>query len=205
MPSLILSQLTRCISVSLWASLNHFLYVAPLSLTVRRYGLSYTTFARSNFNATSATFSSGDIITFHVDVTNIGKYAGSDVVRMQIALLLRYVAKVPNLPGLPPRPSLDHRAPAKAACRLRASVSGARGDSSSGDSARGEQRYELPYFETAAMALRMWACVGVHRHLPMCPHKEGFVVTVVEAAALLRHFSRTWWPVDRAYSPCFSF
>lgn len=62
--------------------LKPLFYVAPLSLTVRRYGLSYTTFARSNFNATSATFSSGDIITFHVDVTNTGKYAGSDVVQV---------------------------------------------------------------------------------------------------------------------------
>ncbi|KAL1734585.1 glycoside hydrolase family 3 protein [Schizophyllum commune] len=51
------------------------------------YGLSYSTFTRSNFNATPTTFSSGDNITFHVDVTNTGKYDGSDVV--QVYLLVR--------------------------------------------------------------------------------------------------------------------
>ncbi|TRM55149.1 glycosyl hydrolase family 3 C-terminal domain-containing protein [Schizophyllum amplum] len=55
------------------------------------YGLSYTTFTRAEFNASSAsgsnTFSPGDTISFRADVTNTGTMAGSDV--LQVYLLVR--------------------------------------------------------------------------------------------------------------------
>ncbi|KAK0205764.1 glycoside hydrolase family 3 protein [Desarmillaria ectypa] len=55
------------------------------------YGLSYTMFSVKNFNATSTggvtTFTSGETITFHVEVTNEGNLAGSHVA--QVYLLVR--------------------------------------------------------------------------------------------------------------------
>ncbi|KAK0467422.1 glycoside hydrolase family 3 protein [Armillaria novae-zelandiae] len=55
------------------------------------YGLSYTTFSVQNFNATSnggvMTFTSGETITFRVEVTNEGNLAGSYVA--QVYLLVR--------------------------------------------------------------------------------------------------------------------
>ncbi|PBK80691.1 glycoside hydrolase family 3 protein [Armillaria gallica] len=55
------------------------------------YGLSYTTFSVQNFNATSSggvkTFTSGETITFRVEVTNEGNLTGSYVA--QVYLLVR--------------------------------------------------------------------------------------------------------------------
>ncbi len=50
------------------------------------YGLSYTTFSVQNFNATSnggvKTFTSGETITFRVEITNEGDLAGSYVAQV---------------------------------------------------------------------------------------------------------------------------
>ncbi|KAK0219542.1 glycoside hydrolase family 3 protein [Armillaria nabsnona] len=60
------------------------------------YGLSYTTFSVKNFNASSdggvKTFTSGETITFRVEVTNEGNLAGSYVA--QVYLLVRVSAIV---------------------------------------------------------------------------------------------------------------
>ncbi|KAK0216679.1 glycoside hydrolase superfamily [Armillaria nabsnona] len=61
-----------------------------------RYGLSYTTFSVQNFNATSnggvKTFTSGETITFRMEITNEGNLAGSYVA--QVYLLVRVSAIV---------------------------------------------------------------------------------------------------------------
>ncbi|KAH8926958.1 glycoside hydrolase family 3 protein [Atractiella rhizophila] len=51
------------------------------------YGLSFTTFSRSNFRASASSFSSGDTIKFTVSMTNTGSRAGSEV--PQVYLLQR--------------------------------------------------------------------------------------------------------------------
>ncbi|KAJ7584971.1 glycoside hydrolase family 3 protein [Mycena floridula] len=60
------------------------------------YGLSFSTFTQSDFNATSThgvrSFTAGDNITFHVTVTNDGKLAGSYVA--QVYLLGRNVSSI---------------------------------------------------------------------------------------------------------------
>ena len=44
------------------------------------YGLSYTTFSYSNLKADKSSFTADDVLTFSVDVTNTGKYAGKESV-----------------------------------------------------------------------------------------------------------------------------
>lgn len=48
------------------------------------YGLSYTTFTTSSFNAGPLTFKSGDTITFSVDITNSGDMRGSYVTQVYL-------------------------------------------------------------------------------------------------------------------------
>jgi hypothetical protein len=52
------------------------------------YGLSYTNFSTANFNATSSggvnTFTAGETIQFHVDITNEGDMSGSYVLQVSI-------------------------------------------------------------------------------------------------------------------------
>lgn len=64
--------------------------IASVPLYSFGYGLSYTAFSRANFHTTTPsplTFSSHDMITFHVTVKNTGTMAGSDV--PQVYLLQR--------------------------------------------------------------------------------------------------------------------
>jgi len=46
------------------------------------FGLSYTTFSVDNLQASQSTATAGDVVTFSVDVTNIGSAAGAEVVQL---------------------------------------------------------------------------------------------------------------------------
>jgi len=46
------------------------------------FGLSYTTFSVDNLQASQATATAGDVVTFSVDVTNTGSAAGAEVVQL---------------------------------------------------------------------------------------------------------------------------
>lgn len=74
------------------ARAGHYTDVTTVPTYSFGYGQSYTTFSRSNFHVTTSspspsTFSSTDVITFHVTVANTGSMAGSDV--PQVYLLQR--------------------------------------------------------------------------------------------------------------------
>jgi beta-glucosidase len=72
---------------------EHYVEQSAKPLYPFGYGLSYTSFAFSNFRLSSETAQAGEVITLQVDVTNIGNRCGDEVVQLYIHQTVQHITR----------------------------------------------------------------------------------------------------------------